>query len=98
MSGASILFSQDAMGASGVLDGSGQGPVRIFVTAFGNLTSCHVQAGPDAAHLVTVDSSTFNSMTVGVTRQLWLDRPINLIVLLPVGCAIDARVTRSLRP
>jgi len=94
-----LLFSADAVAASGTYDvnAAGAGPIRVFVTAKGGtLTSLSVKCGPDTSHLASVDSSVFNSLSANATGMLWLDRPQDLIRLSGVGAQMDLRVSRYL--
>ena len=91
-----LIFSADSFAASASADALGAGPCRVYVKALGSLTSCHVLAGSDLDHLSTLDSSTFDSMTTGQTRQLLVAEPVNVLVLQPVGASIDARITSAL--
>src|SRR3989442_1625086 len=93
-----LLFAVSAVPASGMLylDGGGSGPVRIVIKNVGAsvLTTCEIDGGPDSDHLAPLDTSTFSSLGAGSVKQLWLDRPIHILALSPVGnTTLDITVT-----
>lgn len=108
MSHSPLLFSADAVAASGTLavvftgDAGGQGPCRLTVKNVGTsnaLTAATVQVGPDTDHLATLESTVFASLAAsGGLAQLFIDRPVNIVRLLATcasGTTLDVRLSSA---
>jgi len=107
MSAAPIVFSADAVAASGTLavvmtaDVQGQGPCRLTVKNVGSadLTAAKTQIGPDTSHLADFESSAFATLAAGAVAQLLIPEPVNVVRLLATcatGTTLDVRLSRSL--
>jgi hypothetical protein len=90
----SLLFNVAGVAASGTLavvatfKANGTGPVRLTIKNTGShdLSAAQVLVGPDSSHLAVLDSSTFATLAAGAVAQLWIDRPVDTVVL-KVTCA-----------
>lgn len=107
MGHAPLIFSSDAVSASGTLvtvmsvDAQGQGPCRITVKNVGvsnALTAAKVQIGPDTDHMVDFDSTTFATLAAsGGIAQLLIPAPVGVVTFLATctgGTTLDIRLSR----